>query len=77
MNKQRRRALSNIYSQIENVIAQLEEVKDEEQDAFDNMPPNLQESDRGEAMQEAIYAMEGAFNALEEANCELDNLELE
>ena len=43
---------------------------DDEQDKFDNMPEGLQESERGEAMQEAIEQLETACENLDEViNC--------
>ena len=41
-------------------------MKDEEEDKFDNMPEGLQESERGEAMQEAIEQLETACDNLDE-----------
>lgn len=44
-----------------------EENKDEEQDAFDNLPESFQYSERGEQMEEYISDIEEAFDNLEEA----------
>ena len=67
MNKSRRATLTMIANAMEELKSRLETVRDEEQDAFDNMPESLQESERGEAMQEAIDNMEYAMDSLEEA----------
>ena len=45
----------------------LETVCGEEQDAYDNLPESLQESDRGETMYNAIDNMESAMSSLGEA----------
>ena len=52
-----------------------EEITDEEQDAFDNLPESLQDSDRGDTMSEAIDNLESlkdaittATDAIEEAD---------
>ena len=45
----------------------IEEVKEEEQEAFDNMPESLQGSERGEEM-------EGYIGDLENAADDLDNI---
>lgn len=71
MNKSRRATLNMIANAIEELKAQLESVRDDEQDAFDNMPESLQESERGETMQEAIDNMEYAIDNLDDA---IDNL---
>lgn len=47
MNKERRKALAALRAQLDNVRAELEAIRDEEQDAFDNMPEGLQQSERG------------------------------
>ena len=44
---------------------------DEENECFENMPEGLQNSERGEAAQEAIDNLESAMNNIEEA---IDNL---
>ena len=43
----------------------LEEVKDEEQEALDNMPYSLQESERGQQMQEYIDTMDSVLSDLD------------
>lgn len=46
MNRQRRSMLKNILDKIETVKNLIENVCDEEQESIDNMPENLQMSDR-------------------------------
>lgn len=58
MNKQRRKAIGELHEQISAIMEQLDELKDEEQEAYDNTPESLQESERGQAMEEAINQME-------------------
>lgn len=67
MNKQRRKALDTLYQKIEALSQELNEVLDAEQEAYDNLPESLQESERGEAMYEAIDNIESALSSLEEA----------
>lgn len=67
MNKQRRKELDTIYRKIEDLMQDLETVCGEEQDAYDNLPESLQESDRGETMYNAIDNMESALSSLGEA----------
>lgn len=66
MNNQRRKILNKIAEGIENLQYELEEVINEERDSFDNMPENLQDSDRGRISEEAIDIMEEAASALED-----------
>lgn len=58
MNKQRRQSLYDVVSSLSEAMDRLSEIRDEEQEAFDNMPEGLQCSSRGEAMQEAIDIMD-------------------
>lgn len=67
MNKQRRKALDTLYRKIEELRQEVEEVMDEEQDSYDNLPENLQGSERGEAMYEAIDNLDSACRSLDEA----------
>lgn len=46
MNKERRKSLREIQSKLESLGQDLEALKDEEEEYRDNMPENLQESDR-------------------------------
>ena len=73
MNKQRRKEITNIISELEIIKSRLYEVLNDEQIAFDNMPENLQYSMRGEESQEAIENMEEAVNGLDEA---IENLNI-
>lgn len=50
----------------EDLINVLSEVKDEEEEAYYNMPESLQDGEKGEAMQEAIDALDYAVSEIEE-----------
>ena len=62
MNKQRRKEIANAIRQIENVVSS---ILDDEEEAFDNMPENLQYSERGDMSQEAQDNLSGAVDARE------------
>ena len=61
------------------LIGELEEIRDEEQEAFDNMPEGFQNGERGELAQEAINNLETAIGYLEalDAIDDLNEVELE
>lgn len=61
MNKNRREELLDVVQSLDEAFDRLEEIRDDEQDAFDSMPEGLQYSSRGDAMQEAIDTLNG-FN---------------
>lgn len=67
MNRARRKRLSDALELIAQAKDILDEVKDEEQEAFDNLPENFQYGERGEQMEEYISDIEEAFDNLEEA----------
>lgn len=77
MNNQRRKAIATALELLdaariasEAARAAIEEIRDEEQEAFDNMPESFQSGDKGDVAQEAI-------NALESAESNLDGFDFE
>jgi len=66
MNKQRRAELDKIVLKLEEAKADIETIRDEEQEAYDNMPENLQMSDRGDAAQGRVDALDYAVDAFYE-----------
>lgn len=67
MNKARKTELRRIYAVIRDAKDDLESVKFDEQNALDSIPENLQNTERAEAMEEAIDNMDSAEDALAEA----------
>ena len=67
MNAKQRKELQGYANSLEEIKRAIEEMRDDEECKFDNMPEGLQESERGEAMQEAIDNLESASSSLEEA----------
>jgi signal transduction histidine kinase len=66
MDNQRRQELYDVTSFLDDAIDRLEEVKNDEQDAFEAMPEGFQNSIRGDNMQEAIDNMENIILHIEE-----------
>jgi hypothetical protein len=56
VNKQRRAAINKLSGQLSDILSEMESLRDEEQEAFDNMPEGLQESERGQASATATEA---------------------
>lgn len=67
MNKARRKALDEVISKIEEAKELLESLQAEEEEYRDNMPENLQGSERYEAADAAVDNMSSAVDALDEA----------
>ncbi len=65
MNKHRRKRIEDVISQLEILASEIEEIQSEEEEAYDNLPIALQESERGERMLEAVDSLSSAFNDLE------------
>ena len=72
MNTIRRKELADIVAMLEKLDAlreecreQLAAVLDEEQEALDNLPESLQESERGEQMQEYVDIMKNVTGELD------------
>lgn len=72
MNKQRRAKLSDANMLLSKAVTIVEFARDEEQDSFDNLPENLQDGDRGEAMEEAIEELQTAIDSINDAMNHID-----
>ena len=78
MNAKRRNSIDSVINELiekfeeikAEAIDQLSEIRDEEQEAYDNLPESLQESEKGENMQNCIDALEYFMSDLE--NMEID-----
>ena len=67
MNKARRKTLQELYDIITEAKDKLDAVRDEEEEYKDNIPENLQCSERYERAEAAVDALESAVSSLEEA----------
>ena len=78
MNAKRRNSIDSVINELiekfeeikAEAIDQLSEIRDEEQEAYDNLPESLQESEKGENMQNCIDALEYFMS-------DLENMEIE
>lgn len=72
MNAARRKRLSEILSKIEAASADLDSVKEEEQEAFDNLSEGLQQSEQGQNAEAAVQAMDNAMQSLNDAGASIE-----
>jgi uncharacterized FlaG/YvyC family protein len=72
MNNARRKQIASIKTEIEEKLSLLQELQEEEQDYFDNMPENLQYSERGEKAEQAADDLQ---NIIDEIQSQLEELE--
>ncbi len=67
MNKKRRENLQSAISLLNRASVIVNSALDREQDCLDNMPENLQMSERCEAMETAIANLEDAASYIDDA----------
>lgn len=67
MNNCRRKNIANIIQQLEELKEQITNVISEEQDYYDNIPENLQMSEKAENSQTAISELENAECSIDDA----------
>ena len=60
----------DVYSLLDKAREELEIVRDDEQEAYDNLPESLQYSDKGEDMERCIEALDEMMDYLE-YSCDL------
>lgn len=71
MNKDRRKAINEIrvnlidLSPVEEAKSKLEELRDEEQDYYDNMPDGLKDGEKGDLARQAVENLESAISNLD------------
>lgn len=65
MNKFRREELSGAIKLLEQAYSIIENCRDDEQDAYDNLPDGIQDSERGETMYYYIGEMEECMDAID------------
>lgn len=67
MNANRRKELQKVWDSLCEIEATLESLRDDEQDYLDNIPENLQSSERYEIAESAVDSLDSALSSLEEA----------
>ena len=74
MNKQRRKKLAEASALIAQAQGIIEEVKDEEEEARENMPESLQDSEKGEQMQDYIDCLDEAYGQCDDLMSIIDEI---
>lgn len=65
MNNKRRKEISRVIDTLTEISNTLSILAEEENEAFDNLPESLQDSSRGDDMQEWIDRLEGAQETID------------
>jgi vacuolar-type H+-ATPase subunit I/STV1 len=76
LNNARRKQISELIDRIDELQSELETVRDEEQEYFDNMPENLQQGDKGQNAEQAASDLSSAHDSLVESLEYLRNMTL-
>lgn len=74
MNKDRRKQIRTICAQLKRTKEDLESLMSEEQNSYDSIPENLQESDRAQESEEALDNLDDAIDAIVDAVDSLQNI---
>lgn len=74
MNKERRKVCEEIIDKLRTLKKQVEEVRNEENQAFSFLPDSIQYSERGQDMGENIEALEDAADNIDRAMWKLQNV---
>ncbi len=72
MNKTTRKEIDDLIAQLESIKEQIGTIRYNEEEKYDNMPESLQESEKGEAMSNAIDNLESAMDSIEEVTSYLE-----
>jgi hypothetical protein len=75
MNKARRKQISGITGRLDDLKGEVENLRDLEQEYYDEMPENLQGGERGERAEEAIQFLDEAGDQLAQAIDQLNEAE--
>ena len=73
MNKDRRARISALQEQLQDIMSALDEIRNEEQEAYYNLPESIQYGERGDTMADAIDNMDEAASLLEDIDSYLDD----
>ena len=74
MNKEQRERLSQILDALSTALNDIDEIKCEEEEKYDNLPENFQDGEKGEAIQDGITSLEDAYSYLDDAISSLGDL---
>jgi hypothetical protein len=73
MNAVRRDRARSVVERLQDISVSIEAILDDEQDALDNMPENLEGSERYSRMEDAVDFLESAMDLVVSAIDELNN----
>lgn len=66
MNKDRRARIQALIKKLEDIKEDIDFIKDEEQEYYDNMPESIQAGEKGDKAQEAVDNLDYACSQIDE-----------
>lgn len=77
MNKQRRKRLNEVKDKLDELMRELEYIMEEEEQAYNNLPDSIQESDRGEQMSDNCDTIYDWIETIGGVCCDIDDMTAE
>ena len=74
MNKERKNRIMDVKEILGNAVDELEDIRSEEEMAMENIPENLQNSEKYALMEDAVDALEDAYGSVSDAIDSLDEI---
>lgn len=74
MNKERRKRLQKVFDMIDEAQQIISDVKDEEQESYENLPENFQYGEKGEEMQGYIEMLDEVDGYLDDAKSVVEQI---
>lgn len=76
MNKERRQELGEVIDYLDDAIVRLEEIRDDEQDSYDDLSEGLQNGRTGGSMLNAIDQLNGFCDDIEKVKSKVSDMML-
>ncbi len=67
MNKEQRKRIEDLLADLSSVLDEIECIKADEEDKYDNLPEQFQDAEVGERIQDGIDALDDACSYLSDA----------
>lgn len=74
MNKQRRKKIEKLIDELDSIYRDLDEINDEEQSSFDNLPESFQEGEKCQRMEEIINTIDEVKQSIEDSIGQLQEI---
>jgi hypothetical protein len=73
MNSQRRKDIAAVLNELADLRSRIETIQSDEQDAYDNLPEGIRDSERGQKAEEACSRLDDAVTAFDDLESALND----